>query len=121
MATIAVDWDGTCVGYRRFGDPLNAELPDEWLPGAVEALRKLSARASVVIWTCRTLMPEGEDSIRDMLDEAGLTRVHIHVGSGKTIALAYVDDRAVRFSSWEEQLPQLLDLIHEHNVAHSTD
>lgn len=109
MATIAVDWDGTCVEHQF------SEMGD-WLPGAVEALRKLSSRADVIVHSCRVQF-EGPAPVRAALDSVGLQRVKIWEGQGKPIAFLYVDDRGFTFRDWVTDLPAVLDLLHSHNVA----
>lgn len=112
---VAIDWDGVCVQeiWPREGD---------WLPGAQEGLRALAEQYDVYIWTTRIVGREYEDwhqvvaqekvdkqiaYVRRMLDDAGLSDVHIFVGYpdhgvGKLSAKAYVDDRAIRFEGdWD--------------------
>lgn len=102
---IAVDFDGTCVEnlWPAMGD---------WLPGAVDHLHKLTEFAILTIHTSRIapMMPDGTTRrtqeavfmevarIRNKLDEAGLRHVSIHTQPWKPGAVAYLDDKAVRFS-----------------------
>lgn len=118
---IAVDWDGTCV---------ENVWPDEgdWLPGAQKALRKLAAKYTVMIWSTRIVgvsyrdwnvhLPMAKvwseiDYIRRMLDEAGLQDIGIFESypdntPGKLSAVAYIDDKAIRFEgNWPKTLRQL--------------
>lgn len=122
---IAVDWDGTCVPSAY---PLQ---PTEWLPGAVEALRKLTRKFTVYIYSTRIVdrnyknwsekLPAGVSDgeiayIRGMLDEAGLKSVRIFEsypggGPGKISAKAYIDDLAVPFTGdWSEALERTFTL-----------
>lgn len=113
---IVVDWDGTCV---------EAVWPDQgdWLPGAVESLHEILANGlEVVIYSTR-LAPRAIDEItqvprqqkereyryiRKMLDDAGLTDVSIWRKPWKPGALAYVDDKAIRFDGdWNKVLEVL--------------
>lgn len=118
---IAVDWDGTCVKnvWPKQGD---------WLPGAKKALKELLKTYQVYIWSVRIVgvsyqdwnvtipRPQvlGEISyIRRMLDEAGLEEVKIFesypgMHPGKISAVAYIDDKALRFEgNWPRTLRQL--------------
>lgn len=125
---IAVDWDGTCVPAAY---PLQ---PTEWLPGAVESLRKLTRKFTVYIYTTRIVdrdyrnwskklepgVSEGEIAyIRNMLNEAGLTQVRIFEsypggGPGKISAKAYIDDLAVPFTGdWSKALEHVANLTGE--------
>jgi hypothetical protein len=110
-AVFVVDWDGTCVEevWPGMGD---------WLPGAVEALREMSAIGKTVIYSLRchlyemddvTLRPEAdvrehEQMIRSKLDCEGLHDVEVYPPDrGKPPGKFYVDDRAVRFTGdWRE-------------------
>ena len=104
-AMFVVDWDGTCVEevWPGMGD---------WLPGAVEALRAMSAIGKTVIYSLRchryemddvTPRPAGapewqESCIRRKLDKAGLHDVQVYPSNrGKPPGKFYIDDRAIRF------------------------
>ena len=116
-----MDWDGTCVEqvWPAYGD---------WLPGAKKALKKLTEKYHVYIWSTRIvgvsfhdwekpLPPKAVEEeiayIREMLDEAGLDEVDIFVSYpgdvvGKLSAVAYIDDKALRFDGdWPRTLRQL--------------
>lgn len=115
---IAVDWDGTCVEhvYPKQGD---------WLEGAPEALRVLTRKFKVYIWTSRIapvtfenwdvqlsedVIKKEYDYIRKMLDDANLKSVGIWDNPFKLPAMAYVDDRAIRYSgNWAETLLAIVD------------
>ena len=99
--TVCVDLDGVLADYSmgwkgvdHIGDPL---------PGAVEFLKKLGKKYSVVIFTTRCNpeinKPESasllRNRVRDWLEEHGFKYDDIYIGVGKPIASAYVDDRAV--------------------------
>lgn len=113
---IAIDFDGTLVedAYPGWG---------AWKPGAIEALRKLSLRADIVVHTCRIshIDPKGSvrpskavseevDHIRKMLDSEGLEGVRIYDNIGKPGAVAYVDDKALYYSDhigWDHTMHTL--------------
>lgn len=118
---IAVDWDGTCVEqvWPKQG---------KWLPGAVRALERLTLDYTVYIWSTRIVGVSYYDwskplqaetvnkeiaYIRRMLDKAGLDEVEVFVSypgdrPGKLSAVAYIDDKAVRFEgNWPKTLRQL--------------
>jgi hypothetical protein len=110
-AVFVVDWDGTCVNevWPGMGD---------WLPGAIDALREMSALGKTVIWSLRCHLYEMDDvtlrptcdvdrevaAIRAMLDAEGLHDVEVYPPDrGKPPGRFYVDDRAVRFTGdWRE-------------------
>lgn len=116
---LAVDWDGTCVEDKW-------PLEGEWLPNAVSALHELSRVFQVYIFTCRTapyqydetsqwnvLLPEEAvqrelSYIHGMLDNAGLNEVHVWERDFKIPAVAYIDNKGIRFeNNWQDIVNQL--------------
>lgn len=112
---VAVDWDGTCVEdntWPGMGD---------WLPGAVDALRRLAEiYDEVVIWTLRTAPFEiDEKTPRDPMDQVAAIRgmlvrarlplnVTIWTRPYKPPAEFYIDNRALRFEGmWGATLVEL--------------
>ena len=87
----------------------------DWLPGAVDALKRLSELGTVVIHSCRVApfefhMPGREVVWRDevetadeilnvkgMLFEVGLENIEVWTRPYKPPALIYIDDRGYRF------------------------
>lgn len=103
---IAVDWDGTLVV------PNWPKAAEEWMPGAVEAMRELHEQGCQLIINTLRLNPYNpatsqsrgvhelmneEGAIRSMLDNAGLTFVQIWTLPGKVPADLYIDDRAMYY------------------------
>lgn len=116
-AVYVVDWDGTCVEEVWPG-------MGRWLPGAVKALRELSAKGKTVIYSLRcheyeqddcTLRPDGAaeaeyQAIRKMLDDAHLYNIEVYSnGRGKPPGRFYIDDRGVTFQGdWKETLNEIV-------------
>lgn len=98
--TIMVDLDGVLCTEEMFHDRPLAEP----LPGARQALQKLRASGHiVVIYTARSW---GECRVtRRWLDEHGFEYDGLHMG--KPVADVWIDDRALRFTNWEDTLGQL--------------
>lgn len=121
-----MDWDGTCVTNTW---PAKSY---EWQPGAVEALRRISEFADIIIWTSR-IAPGPEvwmgqlfektpaevqdeiNYIRQMLDDAGLEQVGIWTQTWKPGATAYVDDKAVHYTgrkhAWDDLTDKLAAMV----------
>lgn len=91
--TVATDWDGTLVDTKT----------QEWLPGALDALKTLLREGHrVIVHTCRANWPEGLASIEAKLALAGVVGAHVWTGQGKPHAHLYVDNQAVTFDGeWE--------------------
>ncbi|WP_103501614.1 MULTISPECIES: hypothetical protein [Streptomyces] len=118
MSTVAVDFDGVIHGYSRGW--ADGTIYDPPVPGSLEALRTLMASHSVFVLTSRD--PE---QVAPWLDEHGFetvvdrpaarrrfwnSRGKLLVTSRKLPAVAYVDDRAVRFTDWDRTLRELDEL-----------
>ena len=105
--TICIDFDGVIADYSQgFQGP---DVFGEPLPGASEAIRRLHEKGNkVIIFTTR----QDTHSLRDYLVRNGIWYDEINTNSdqpegtnpGKPIADIYLDDRAVRFTSWAKTL-----------------
>lgn len=97
---LSIDLDGVCHEYSKGW--FDGTLYDGPMPGAAEALQRLQAAGwKLVISTCR----EGVDVIRLWVQEN--LGVDVEVTNAKPIASAYIDDRAIRFESWDQVLADL--------------
>lgn len=120
--TIAVDFDGVIHTYSKGWQ--DGSIYDPPLPGAIDALRQLMATYAVFIHTTRTatdvacwLSDYGFDTLvdvdgpqhpkREFWNEQGV----LLVTDRKLPAVAYLDDRAVRFYSWEQALYDLASVV----------
>lgn len=101
--TIALDFDG--VLRASMTDDADA---DGWVVGSRSALRSLAERYTVIVFSCRCLSPGGRESIWDWLGERD-AQGYVHaVTARKPDAVAYVDDKAVRFrGDWHEVMDRL--------------
>lgn len=108
--TLAVDFDGVIHKYRKgFHD---GTIYDEPMKKAKKGLEELVAAGwQVVIFTTR-LNPqfgiensqEQRAKIIDWLEQHGMfEHSHWHdVTNNKPAAIAYIDDRAIRFTNWSD-------------------
>jgi hypothetical protein len=106
--TVAVDFDGVIHWYRDGW--ADGTIYDQPVPGAVEGLRRLQERYAVFVFTSREV-----EQVVPWLEGLGLdvaadgppwpvfwnSQEQILVTNRKLPAVAYVDDRAVRFTRWE--------------------
>ena len=111
--TLAIDLDGVIHAYTTgFG---NGELYDPPVDGALYALSKLEKDYKIIIFTTRAADGHfatfrgktGEDAIRAWLDywceRKGIQLAYRYkITAVKPPALAYIDDRAVRFTNWTD-------------------
>lgn len=102
--TLAIDFDGVINSYRsgfvRGGDL----FPDPPVEGAIDALHRLSDKGyKVVIFTARTDF----ESVTKYLESHWPTDSDMtipEVTNVKPAAIAYIDDRAIRFTNWTDIL-----------------
>ncbi len=115
MSTVLVDFDGVIHAYSKgWHDGTIYDVP---VPGAREGLLKLMENYAVVVCTSRTDTVAVVEWISDTLDLPATGELvpvtfwnHkdcILVTNRKLPAVAIIDDRAVRFHSWEHTGIQL--------------
>jgi hypothetical protein len=111
--TVAVDFDGVIHAYSRGWQ--DGTIYDEPLPGALEALRTLMESYAVFVHTTRDAA-----SVADWIsDRSGIRTTNLNppefwngrgeilVTNRKYPAVAYVDDRGIRFENWPQALADL--------------
>jgi hypothetical protein len=95
--TVAVDCDGVLHAYTSPWENAHT-LPDEPVEGAIDWLHEMVKRFNVAILTTRGETPEGCAAVMTWLRKHGYTGPDLEVTHEKVPALAYVDDRAIRFT-----------------------
>lgn len=110
--TIAIDFDGVVHKYSKGW--LDGKPYDVPIEGSFEAIKKLQARGySVYIHTTR--YPEDvipwfkEHGFEDEVVAIPIEEIYwdsrvLGVGQRKLPAIAYIDDRGVRFTNWFDML-----------------
>lgn len=116
VQTIAVDFDGVIHKYGKGWH--DGTIYDELMPGALKGIRELQKRYAVYVFTSRHTAPVGlwmidqglgPVAIDDGTAEFWNRQDAILVTNRKLPAVAYIDDRVVRFTSWEDVPNQLAD------------
>jgi hypothetical protein len=113
VAAIGVDFDGVVHAYSQGWR--DGSIYDEPLPGALESIAGLMDTYSVFIFTARTELEaawiEQRSGLRCLVDDGQVgfwtDRTRLLVTNRKVAAVAYVDDRAIRFTSWGQALAEL--------------
>lgn len=124
--TVAVDFDGVIHRYSKGWQ--DGSIYDPLMPGAVEGLRALMARYAVFVFTARPAaqvaawlvdrgFPVRIDGDPDS-PEFWNARDVLLVTNRKLAAVAYLDDRAVRFTDWGRAL-KALGFTQAHDPAES--
>ncbi|HEY9369254.1 hypothetical protein [Streptomyces sp.] len=115
MPTVAVDFDGVIHAYRKGWQ--DGSIYDEPIPGAFDALRELMERYAVFIHTTR----DASDVAEWLINRGFNCRIgysgkfwndqgSLLITDRKLPAIAYVDDRGIRFESWAQALGDLEQL-----------
>lgn len=103
--TIAIDFDGVIHRYSKGWQ--DGEIYDDPTEGAVDAYFELLSRGySVVVFTARNDTKAVVDWMNEHFDfEARLGFYYKPtVTNIKPPAIAYIDDRGIRFTDWTEML-----------------
>lgn len=114
--TVAIDFDGVIHGYSRGWQ--DGSIYDPPIDGAIEGLRELLLDEAVFVFTSRDpsqvarwLTGYGFDVVADTGPGPGRhfwnQRGVLLVTNRKLPATSYLDDRAVRFTSWPQALADL--------------
>lgn len=93
--TVAVDFDGVLNNYEGY-DPKDLKTPRE---GAKEFLETLYEKYTIIIYSTRD-----STNIRHWLRKYHLDKYIREVTNKKPPAIAYIDDRAIRFNGNYESL-----------------
>ena len=112
---IAIDFDG--VIHRNSKGFHDGTVYDEPVDGAFEAIKELHSKGyDIVIFTAkakpdRPLVNEktGAGLIWEWLEKHQMSSYIKQVTSEKPRAIAYIDDRGIRFTNWEDTLTYFLN------------
>jgi len=110
---IGIDFDG--VIHKCSKGYYDGTIYDGVVPGAAEALQKLSEMYTVIVYTCKARSDRGLVNgktgtalVWKWLEENNISQYVSKVTSEKPRAKFYIDDKAVRFeNSWEETMTKL--------------
>ena len=102
VQTIAVDFDGVIHGYSE--GYKDGSIYDKPIAGAFQNLEKLIDKGfKVVIYTTR----ENHEDIKKWFKKEEWTREVPEITNKKPLALAYIDDRAIHFNSWNKAMAEV--------------
>jgi len=96
---IAIDFDGVIHNYSQgWADGSCYDLP---VTGALYAIQSLANKGyKVVIFTARDDLKAVKDWFRQYYTEEGIPEIT----NKKPKAIAYIDDRGIRFTNWTDIL-----------------
>ena len=109
---IGVDFDG--VIHKCSKGYFDGTIYDEPIEGAKDALEKLSEKYVVIVYTCKAKPDRGlvngktgTELVWEWLEKNDMAKFVSKVTSEKPRAGFYIDDKAIRFESWEQSLQQV--------------
>lgn len=103
---LAIDFDGVIhKNSKGFHDGTVYDDPNE---GAIQAIKKLSKKYDIVIFSCKALPDRplidgktGKQLIREWLDNHEIGDLVKEITHEKPRALLYIDDKGFRFTDWK--------------------
>lgn len=120
MPSVAVDFDGVIHAYSMGWN--DGTIYDEPVPGAFDALRGLMERYAVYVHTSRDAGQVGEwikersgiacEWLTDLRNPVCFWshQDSLLITPLKLPAIAYIDDRGIRFTNWDQALADLAAL-----------
>jgi phosphoglycolate phosphatase-like HAD superfamily hydrolase len=106
--TVAVDLDGVVHRYSRGW--ADGTIYDPPVDGAYEALLRLATAGwRLVLHTTRARDPAQAAAVAAWLEINGMAGLFAEVTDRKPLAVAYIDDRAIRFTDWPQALAELAE------------
>jgi phosphoheptose isomerase len=112
LINISVDFDGVIhkcsKGYH------DGTIYDDPVEGTAEALKKLSEKYTVIVHTCKAKSDRGlvngktgTELVWEWLENHDLAQYVSKVSAEKPRAVAYIDDKSIRFENWDKCLGSL--------------
>lgn len=112
LINLGVDFDGVIhkcsKGYH------DGTIYDEPVSGVVQALSELSKQYTIIVYTCKAKKDRGlvngktgTELVWDWLEKHDLSQYVSKVTAEKPRAMAYIDDKAIKFVDWEQTLGEL--------------
>jgi len=112
---IAIDFDG--VLHKNSKGFFDGTVYDEPIEGSLDAIKKLAEKYTIVIFTAKAKKDRplihgmtGEELVWEWLAKYRISSYIKEVTSEKPRAICYIDDKGVRFESWQQTL-KVLDEI----------
>ena len=105
MKTIAIDFDGVIHKYSKGWE--DGEIYDKPMEGVLEALRILYLKGyGITVFTTREDLADVKSWIRKQYNREypNSEMIELNVTNYKPKAIAYIDDRAIRFTNWKDML-----------------
>tara|TARA_B100000902_G_C27202351_1_gene859760 strand:+ start:216 stop:1196 length:981 start_codon:yes stop_codon:yes gene_type:complete len=112
LVNIGVDFDG--VIHKNSKGYYDGTVYDDPIEGTKEALQKLSEKYTVIVYSAKARKDRGlvngksgVQLIWEWLKKHNLSQYISKVTSIKPRAVAYIDDKGIKFDNWNNVLPQI--------------
>ena len=109
---IGVDFDG--VIHKCSKGYYDGTIYDEPIEGAYEALKHLAEKHTVIIYTCKARADRGlvngktgTQLVWERLEKYKMSQFVSKVTAEKPRAVAYIDDKAIKFDNWKSCLDEV--------------
>ena len=109
---IGVDFDG--VIHRNSKGFYDGTVYDDPIEGSLESIKELSKKYDIVVFSAKARKDRmlingktGVQLIEEWLGKHGFMEYVKEVTSEKPRAVAYIDDKAIRFSSWKQAMQEV--------------
>lgn len=112
---LAIDFDG--VIHKNSKGFHDGTIYDDPVDGAAEAIKELSKRYKIIVFTAKAKPDRpllngktGKQLVSEWLDKHGLLSYITDITSEKPRAIAYIDDKAIHFISWQQTIGKINEL-----------
>lgn len=112
---LAIDFDG--VIHKSSKGFFDGTVYDKPVYGALEAIKTLSKNYNIIIFSAKAKPDRplvngktGIELISEWLDKYGVLQYVKEITAEKPRAIAYIDDRGIRFTDWESTIKILNEI-----------
>lgn len=113
---IAIDFDG--VIHKNSKGYYDGTIYDEPIEGSLDAIKKLSEKYDIVIYTCKAIQDRPEINgktgvmlVDEWLEKYGIRDYVKRITSEKPRAQIYIDDKGYRFENWNDTIKYVEELL----------
>lgn len=112
QVNIGIDFDG--VIHKCSKGYYDGTIYDDPIDGSFEALEAISKKYTIILYTCKAKPDRGlvngktgTELVWEWLNKHNMSQFVSKITSEKPRAIAYIDDKALRFKNWSDTLSTL--------------
>ena len=113
LTNIGIDFDG--VIHKNSKGYYDGTIYDDPIPGSLEALKVISQKYDIIIFTAKAKKDRGKingktgtEMVWNWLKKHNVDMYIKDVTAEKPRAVAYIDDKAIRFNNWDDVLKEVI-------------